>query len=126
MSIGEEYMSLLKKKKQEEEVKKKQDRQKAYDNSSDVAKEYMQLRKQRKQMTESMTITAPSVSSMEAGPRKPFDLSSDPFGMKDAFAKWKEDSPDEYLAYVDYQNKLKYDLTAGQQKIDDLNRAISL
>ena len=126
MSIGEEYMSLLKKKKQEEEVKKKQEWQKAYDNSSDVAKEYMQIRQYRKQMTESMTIKPPSVESMPAGARMPFDLSSDPYGMKDAFAKWKEDSPDEYLAYVDYQNKLKYDLTAGQKKIDDLNRAMEL
>ena len=126
MSIGEEYMSLLKKKKQEEEEKKKQEWQKAYDNSSDVAKEYMQIRQYRKQMTESMTIKPPSVESMPAGARMPFDLSSDPFGMKDAFAKWKEDNPDEYLDYVDYQNKLKYDLTAGQKKIDDLNKAISL
>ena len=38
----------------------------------------------------------------------------------------KDKNQDAYNDYVDYQNKLKYDLTAGQQKIDDLNMAISL
>ena len=37
-----------------------------------------------------------------------------------------EKNQDAYLAYVDRQNKLNYDLGAGQKKIDDLNRAISL
>ena len=37
-----------------------------------------------------------------------------------------EKNQDAYLDYVDYQNKLSYDLTAGQQKVDDLNRAIEL
>lgn len=37
-----------------------------------------------------------------------------------------EKNQDAYLDYVDRQNKLNYDLGAGQKKIDDLNRAISL
>ena len=38
----------------------------------------------------------------------------------------KDKNQDAYLAYVDHQNKMNYDLSAGQKKIDDLNRAISL
>ena len=38
----------------------------------------------------------------------------------------KDKNQDAYLAYVDHQNKMGYDLDAGQKKIDDLNRAISL
>lgn len=38
----------------------------------------------------------------------------------------RDKNQDAYLAYVDHQNKLDYDLEAGQKKIDDLNRAISL
>ena len=38
----------------------------------------------------------------------------------------KDKNLDAYLAYVDHQNKMGYDLDAGQKKIDDLNRAISL
>lgn len=45
-------------------------------------------------------------------------------GAKDFYDPDK--NQDAYLAYVDRQNKLSYDLTAGQQKIDDLNRAILL
>lgn len=126
MSVGEEYMSLLKKKKEEEKEKKKQEYKTAYETSSQVGKEFMQIRRQRKQQTFDMMTKAPDIGSMGLGARSSFDIGSDPFGMKDAFSKWKEDNPDEYLAYEDYQNKLKYDLTAGQQKIDDLNRAISL
>lgn len=38
----------------------------------------------------------------------------------------KDKNQDAYLAYVDRQNKLNYDLTAGKQKIGDLNRAMEL
>ncbi len=38
----------------------------------------------------------------------------------------RDKNADAYLAYVDHQNKMSYDLEAGQKKIDDLNRAISL
>ena len=37
-----------------------------------------------------------------------------------------EKNQEAYLQYVDHQNKMGYDLGAGQKKIDDLNRAISL
>ena len=37
-----------------------------------------------------------------------------------------EKNQDAYLAYVDHKNKMDYDLDAGKQKIDDLERAISL
>ena len=38
----------------------------------------------------------------------------------------KDKNQDAYLAYVDHQNKMNYDLTAGKQKIGDLNRAMEL
>ena len=38
----------------------------------------------------------------------------------------KNANEDEYLAYVDYQNKMGYDITAGQKKIDDMERAMAL
>ena len=38
----------------------------------------------------------------------------------------RDKNQDAYLQYVDHQNKMGYDLGAGQKKIDDLNRAISL
>lgn len=38
----------------------------------------------------------------------------------------KDKNQDAYLEYVRYQNGINYDLNAGQKKIDDLTRAISL
>ena len=38
----------------------------------------------------------------------------------------KDKNQDAYLAYVDHQNKMDYDLTAGQKKIDDLTRLLEL
>lgn len=128
MSIGEEYMALRKKKIQDAEARKKQERQEAYENSSDVGKEYMRIRASKQKQEYDSLMKSPAGTSMDLGARAPFDVINNPIAeqLKKNFDAWKKDNPDEYLAYVDRQNKLNYDLGAGQKKIDDLNRAISL
>ena len=128
MSIGEEYMALRKKKIQDAEARKKQERQEAYENSSDVGKEYMRIRASKQKQEYDSLMKSPAGTSMDLGARAPFDVINNPIAeqLKKNFDAWKKDNSDEYLAYVDRQNKLNYDLGAGQKKIDDLNRAMSL
>lgn len=113
MSVGEEYMSLLKKKKQEEEVKKKQEWQKAYDNSSDVAKEYMRLRSERQQKEYTSLMKSPADTSKDLGARAPFDMASSPI------AQFRRENRD----YFEYLNALNYDVEAGDKRIKTLEQA---
>ena len=112
MSVGEEYMSLLKKKKQEEEVKKKQEWQKAYDNSSDVAKEYMRLRSERQQKEYTSLMKSPAGTSKDLGARAPFDMASSPI------AQFRRENRD----YFEYLNALNYDVEAGDKRIKTLEQ----
>ncbi|MBR5198748.1 MAG: hypothetical protein IKW20_02840, partial [Bacteroidales bacterium] len=124
MSIGEEYMSLLKKKNQEEEEKKKkeaeekkrQEKREAYEKSSDVGKEYMRLRAQKQQKEYDSLLKSPAGTSMDIGPRAQFDLANNPI------AEFRKENRE----YFEYLNALNYDVDAGQKKIDDLKKAIDL